>query len=327
MKRIFKFFLCVMLLCSVSLSFCGCGKKNKNSLLIYMPDGAPALAMSKLMYENEQFDCETSYHVVSSSNIANFVIQKNADLAIIPINMATKILSDGENYKIISSVTNGNLFIVGNQKINGLKDLKNQVIGVIGQGNVPDLNFRYLLNAEEIEYESSENVVPEKVAIRYFSDASSLIPMLKTGKLKFGLLPEPAVSKLLSIANNFNVELNIQQLWGNESYPQAVLIANSKIYGNQNLLDKIITKLKENQDWILEQPVNAVEAINNHLDEGVVASLQTTISVGTIRNCNIKVIPTTEIGEIERMKSYLQKIKSVNNLAVGSYTDNLFWCV
>ncbi|MGN0961497.1 MAG: ABC transporter substrate-binding protein, partial [Christensenellales bacterium] len=294
---------------------------------IYMPDGAPALAMSKLMYDNSQFGLDVNYNVVASSNISNYILQKTADLAILPINMASKILNDGQDYKIISTVTNGNLYIVGNQDISSLADLTNQVVGIIGQGNVPDLNFKYLLNSNGISYTQSEEKVDGQVALRYFSDASNLLPLLKQNQLNFGLLPEPAVSKLLSMASNFNVELDIQELWEGGSYPQAVLVAKTDICKNTTLINNMITAMKENELWVINNPSLAVDAVNSHLEEGLVASLQNTISSTAIANCNIKVVCTTEIGEINRMKSYLEKIRSVSSLAIGNYTDNLFYAL
>jgi NitT/TauT family transport system substrate-binding protein len=305
----------------------GCGY-NAQELKIYMPDGAPALAMSKLMYERNNLGYDNvDYTVVSSSNISHSIIQRKADIAILPINMASKILKNGDAYKVVASVTNGNLYIVGNRDIDGFGDLTNEVVGVIGEGNVPDLNLKCLLNSCGVEYASSESAIDGKIALRYFADAGNLIPMLKHGEINFGLLPEPAVSKLLSIASNFNIELDIQELWEGGSYPQAVLVVKKELCQNTYLINNIISALKDNESWIISNPSLAVQAINNNLDEGVVASLQTTISTTTIANCNIRIVSTTESGEVARMKSYLEKIRSVAPQAIGDYTDNLFYIV
>lgn len=56
LKIILVFVLC--LFCGVGLI--GCGKDDDTVLNIYMPDGAPALAMSKLMSENKQFENGTN---------------------------------------------------------------------------------------------------------------------------------------------------------------------------------------------------------------------------------------------------------------------------
>ena len=323
MKKLIKFLFCTIICLFLSLGSVAC-TEAKDTLNIYMPDGAPALAMSKLMHENIDFGFDTKYTVVASSNIANYIIQKKADIAIIPINAASKILNDGQDYKIVSAVTNGNLYIVGNRNISNLSDLKGEVVGVIGQGNVPDLNLKYLLNSDEVPYVQSETQVDSKVALRYFADASNLIPMLKQGAINFGLLPEPAVSKLLSIASNFNIELDIQALWEGGSYPQAVLVVKNELCSNANFINELISEMEENESWVIDNTSKAVEAVTDHLEEGVVTSIQN-ISSEAITNCNIKVSVTTENDEIDRMKSYLEKIRSVNPMAIGNYTDNLFY--
>lgn len=320
---IMSLMLCVFGLTSVVGCKDGDGG-NDNTIYVYMPDGAPALAMSKLLNDNEQFGEKIDYSVVSSSNISNYIINKSADIAVIPVNMASKIL--GDDYKIIATATNGNLYIVGNSDVFSLADLTNEVVGVIGQGNVPDLNLKYLLSSNSIEYVASDVEVSGKVALRYFADASNLLPMLKTNQMSFGLLPEPAVSKLLSMASNFSVKLSIQQLWEGGAYPQAVVVAKTELVNNNSeLIESMLEELEENEQWAVDNPEIAVNAVNAHLAEGVTASLQNTMSGAAIQNCNIDFISAKEPGERQRIIGYWEKIKTVNANAIGEYSVNLFW--
>ena len=325
MKKFLTIVLSLMLCVFGFTSVVGCkDNTDNNTLYVYMPDGAPALAMSKLLYDNNQFGSKVDYTVVDSSNISNYILNKTADIAVIPVNMASKIL--GTTYKVVATVTNGNLYIVGNSDIDSLDDLTNKVIGVIGQGNVPDLNLKYLLSSNSIQYEASETAVDNKVAIKYFADAGTMIPMLKTNNLSFGLLPEPAVTKLLGMASNFNVELDVQALWGGGSYPQAVIVAKTElINNNSDLIDSMIEELEENESWAVENSVNAINAINSNLAEGVNGSLQNTLSGTAIANCNIDIRTVKNAEEKQRIISYWEKIKTVNSSAIGNYSESLFW--
>lgn len=322
MKRIIKYILVLVLCLFCGVSIIGCGKAD-DKLSIYMPDGAPALAMSKLMHENKTFDRDTEYTVVAASNISNYILNKTADIAIMPINMASKIIDNGASYKICATVTNGNLYIVGSEDISNLSHLVGSVVGVIGKSNVPDLNLRYLLTEAGIPFEEGEAAVEGKVVLRYFNDASVLLPMLKTNKLKFGLLPEPAVSKLLNMATNFHIELNIQALWEGGSYPQAVMVVKTSLASDKDFVRSIINEMKTVESWVIENPTQAVDAVKSHLVEGLTTSIDN-ISATAITNSNIKIYDTSSATEVARMKSYLEKIRTIAPSAIGNYTDDIF---
>lgn len=328
MSKLIRMLTALVLSVFMGVGLVGCG--DEMDIEIYMPDGAPALAMAKLMHDDNEFGVDVDYNVVSSNNISNYIIQKRADIAILPINAASKILKDGKEYKVLATVTNGNLYIVGNKDISSLNDLKNEVVGIFGAGNVPTLTLKYLLSSNNIEYAPTENEqkIEGKVALQDYVEASYLIPALNKGDISFGLLPEPAVSKLLKMASNFNIELNIQELWEGGSYPQAVMVAKTKlIENNKKLLDDILDAMVENEEWVINNTGSAVRAIKDNLEGGVVTSLQSDISSTAIANCNIKIRLTTDGNEINRMKSYLEKIRSVNSSAIGNYTDNLFYTI
>ena len=45
---------------------------------------------------------------------------------------------------------------MSSEDISSLADLRGKVVGVIGQGQVPDLTFRYLLRKNGVEYTVAE---------------------------------------------------------------------------------------------------------------------------------------------------------------------------
>lgn len=134
------------------------GGTNKDdaiqSLKVFMPDGAPALAMAKVIYQNMQFGHTITYTVVSPANIGPTVARKNADIAILPINAAVKLVGSGADYKLLTVNTHGNLFITGTEEITDLLQLKGKTVGVIGQGLVPDLTFKIVLEKNGLKYKA-----------------------------------------------------------------------------------------------------------------------------------------------------------------------------
>lgn len=126
------------------------------SYSVFMPDGAPALAMAKLIADENMLGRTVSYSVISSSDIGPTVVQNKADVAILPVTAASKTIGTGENYVMLGVVTHGNLFIMSNKHFDGIKDLSGETIGVIQQGQVPDLTLKAVLKKNGVSYKTAE---------------------------------------------------------------------------------------------------------------------------------------------------------------------------
>ena len=129
------------------------GNYDAEKITVCAPDGAPALAIAKLI--NDGFDLGTGktveYKIVSASNIGSYITQGKAEIIIMPVNAASKTYKKytSDTYKMAAVVTHGNLYIMSTEQFT-VEDLKGNTVGVIGQGNVPDLTFRSILKANNI---------------------------------------------------------------------------------------------------------------------------------------------------------------------------------
>ena len=130
---------------------------ERQNIKIAAPDGAPALAIAKLMHENWQVDGELYNVTYSVINAAQIGAQVNtSDIIIMPINAASKILGSGESYKMVTVNTHGNLYIVGLKDFEGgLENLKGKTLASFGFGLVPDLTMRIILNKNNINFEKA----------------------------------------------------------------------------------------------------------------------------------------------------------------------------
>ena len=128
---------------------------GKEAFSFVVPDGAPALAAAKFMYDNEDFNTGLpfNYSVVAANNIGKFMQQGKADIMIMPINAASKLYKANANdpYQMVAIITHGNLYIVSDEKIT-LQDLKEREVAVIGQGLVPDLTLKAVLKKHGINF-------------------------------------------------------------------------------------------------------------------------------------------------------------------------------
>lgn len=137
----------------------------ERELTVYMPDGAPALAMAKFMAEDTQAD-GVSYQVVAPAMIASKVTNKdenaNADLCVLPITAASKLLGNGERYKMLGVVTHGNLYLISKDgqhiTAENIQILKGKTIGVLQIKEVPGLTLKTVLKKYGLAYKETASI-------------------------------------------------------------------------------------------------------------------------------------------------------------------------
>ena len=323
MKKIIALLLAVLSLCA----FTACGEPEAQDLTVYAPDGAPALAISKLISDNDNLGLggTATYKVVSAQEIGPVMMQAKGDIIVMPVNAASKLYNKTEDvYKMAGVVTHGNLYIMSKTEI-GLSDLKGKIIGVIGQGLVPDLTFKAILNKNGIEYQTSDEVIENKVAIRYFAAASDMLPLLKTGKLEIGLVPEPAATKLSKMSPDFKFRLDVQSLYSESgSYPQAVvMVKQSLLDKNPKLLDTLEEKITASVTYLNSNIEEMVNAVNAKLAEGVTPSLDAN-SISSEVVAGMKIYFESSESAKSSVIDYINDIIAVENSSAVAVGEQFF---
>lgn len=316
----------------------GCNAPASNggvpTLSFFTPDGAPALAVAKFIKDQEDFgikDAKFSYKVVSSSEIGPILSKQQADFVVVPVNAASKLYKANTNnpYVMTAVLTHGNLYLMSSNQTQSLQDLKGQVVGVIGQGLVPDLTFKAILSdaglLSDVVY--GDTATPNKITLRYFEKAENLIPLLKQGVLSVGLLPEPACTNLSKVASNHTwTRLDIQQLYDAEtqSYPQAVLMVRKAVYqAYKTQIDAMGSLFAENLQWVKTNTAEAVKAVNAMLPQGVSPSLVAeNITSTVVDNCKIFYQAST-LAQTEVI-NFINKLIAIDPTCARSITQDFF---
>ena len=128
---------------------------NKDAYTFIMPDGAPAIAVSKMMSEEDDLGTNktVSYSVVTSDLISNKVAKGEADLVLAPINLASKLYKAhdaNDHYVMVAVVTHGNFYIISTEEIT-VNDLIDKQVAVPMKGAVPDWTFQMALKKHGIK--------------------------------------------------------------------------------------------------------------------------------------------------------------------------------
>ena len=137
------------------------GDCDKQTLSVYAPDGAPALAIAKFIQEDTKLvdGLGVSYNVIKANTIPTTYRAGTADVFIMPINLATKFYNTDENvndpYVMVAVITHGNFYIMSTEPIT-INDLKDKRIAVPNPNAVPDWTFRSTLKKHGLQYYNIE---------------------------------------------------------------------------------------------------------------------------------------------------------------------------
>lgn len=298
---------------------------QNGALTVYAPDGAPALAIAQFIANGDKlgFEQNIDYNVVSAGDVKSYVngAKGYGDIVILPVNAASQLYNANKNdpYKMAAVITHGNLYIMTTDENPTVAGLKGKVLGVIGQGLVPDLTLRAVLKRAGFEGSIAvgDTAAADKITLRYFGAASDMLPLMIQGKLTYGLLPEPAATNLESKASNKTFHrISLQTAYNADKgeYPQAVVMIKSSIVNEYPVqVAGLEEKFTAAATWAKQNPADAVNAINGNITEknkGFAPSLQAaSITAEAVEGCNIR-WQSSAIAK-EQVKSYVADIISV----------------
>lgn len=173
-------------------------------------------------------------------------------------------------------------------KVEELEELKGRVVYSIGQGNVPDLVFRYLLQKAGVEYRLGDTAQEGVVSLAYVAEGTEFIGGLTAGKMNYGVISEPAATVALGKVNDAQRMFDVQQLYTQltntqNGYPQAALvIKKSFLDAHTAYVQSFLTTFKQDVKWAESQPAAALQALK---DAGSTSVPQLTADIA--KGCNL----------------------------------------
>lgn len=322
----------ICLLGCMGSAFSGCFAE-KEELLVVVPDGAPALALARVMSEDTEND-GVSYTVVDASTIAarvtNRDMEKNADFCVLPVSAASKILGNGEKYRMLGLVTQGNLYLVS-KKFSGEVDFSNptaldgKTMGVLKMNEVPGLTLRATLGRLGVEYGllgAGETAQGDRLNLQAV-DAKGI-----DGSLDYYLVAEPQASKLKKAG--FSLVGDLQALYalsgGKYGYPQAALVVKTSVLEENAAFVKSFTeKLTGASEWLYTADAAEIYgAVVSHFDDKLRAPLFSveTLSLETRERCGVRFSYAWECKE--RVTGFLSELIAVNQKAAAIPLDAFY---
>lgn len=324
MKKFLSFLTTALLCIACAFTVTACNNSGDGGKLsVYVPDGAPALSVATLA-DSDDFDV----HVIDANTIVSKVTGANpvADIAIMPVNAAVKMLGKGDVYQMLGTVTHGNLFLLKNEggeditTAADLNKLENKTVGVINLANVPGLTFKVILNDNGLSGKVNlVNVTPLEV-----------VPT--NSQCDYFVVPEPAATtKINATQGKLSLAGNLQTLYGGESgYPQAVVVAKkSVIEKDYNLALRFVNTFKNTKTWLMDETTTGAQ-IAGAIDKMTDGDLDHTFNANNltktvISNCGINFVYTAQ--SKNEVSAFMQKLNAVSDNAWGTPSDEFFYAL
>ena len=243
--------LLIFAIFSTLFVLCACNQ-TEDTITLYVPDGAPALAVAKLLQDPTVAGKQVKVEITTGKNVQAKIMSGEADLAICPTNMAAALYNKGADYKLVCANVFGVLYMVSHDAtLTHLNQLKGKVIHSIGKNNTPQFVLQTVLSANGIAYEEGDTAKQGVVVVKYYESAAQILPLYKSNLIDIAIIGEPAVS-----LQGCNQIFDLQQLWQDateldENYPQAGLfVKNQLLQDDTRFVNKLVKALEDNTDFL-----------------------------------------------------------------------------
>lgn len=247
----------------------GCGKPVEKAqpmtIKVSVPDGIPALTMTKMIKENNLTDNNVTieYTVEKTTDaLAAKVFSNDADIAIVPSNLAAQTYNKDLGYKIAATGSWGSFYLISEEDMKDLEILLGKEITTIGKNLTPDIMLRHILSLKGIQADRD-------VMINYLNGATELAPNYLSGQAAIASVPEPMLSVIMEKKPDTNIILDFNEEWkmahnSKDGYPQSSLIVKEDlIASNKEFVEKFLEAYEESINWANANP----EELGNYVAE------------------------------------------------------------
>lgn len=299
------------------LALVGCSSTKDEELVedikvkVVAPDGLPSISISKLAKENTLIKegYELTYNIeATSETLSTTVMKQEPDIAIVPSNMAAIAYNKTSNYQIAGTIGMGSFYLVSSEDIGSISEIVGKEVGNTGKGLTPDITVQSLLKEKGIN--------PEEINFNYVNSAGELVPLLATGKIKTGFVPEPALTGLLAKNSDMKIIASLNEEWkiANDTkngYPQSTVIVKSDFAKeNEEFVNDFLNQLSSSVDWANENSQDAGLYANE-----IGVSTDAKVIGKCMERANLKFVPINDM--VDEYNDYYKKLFDFDSKTVG----------
>ncbi|MDC7222592.1 MAG: ABC transporter substrate-binding protein [Spirochaetales bacterium] len=282
------------------------------SVRIMAPSGTPALAMSGFAASEKELlpGYTHEIEVVKAADlVASKMIKGEADIAVIPSNLASVLYNKGVDIQVAGVVIWGNLYVVSADPEADWADMKGQELYMLGRGLTPDIVLRHLMEEKGLDPEAD-------LTLHYVSASSELAPAFITGKSAFSIMPEPMLSVVKTKKPDTHVMIDLQQVWSElyrteSGYPQVTLVVSGALAREHgDYVEAFVEEFSRSVAWMNENPAEAGE-----LGASLMPEMAAPVLAASLPGCNMSFVPASEVRA--DLEAYYQVLFDFNGDTIG----------
>ena len=283
-------------------------KENKINCKIVVPTGAPAIAMAAFAM-TENFET-----VTDPSTIVPMMASGQVDVVVLPTNVgATAITVKKVPFKMLCTVTFGNLYVASTGKdTDGVMDANDYIVS-FQKGAVPDKIFHYV-HGDDLDN-----------ALHYVSSAAEAAKCLKTGKnlsdesaeVDYVVLAEPAMTTVLSSTPTASVYEDLQSKYKEKS--GGLILTQASVFVKDSLDQELVQEgiygtLKESVEKMVNDTETMKTLMNLVSDPETVFGVKPEVAANVTNNGNRMGLGLKKASEIKTDVNQFLSIFGVNEL-------------
>lgn len=331
--------LTIMLLstCLTAGVFIGCSDNKEentlkdiskiNELEFCVPRGITSIGLSTMIEQDVDISTQTGitkiydlkYNLLDATDaLMTSVMKGEVDIAVVPSNVALKAYNKDTSYKLLGTLGFGSLYLVSTDGDISFDELKGKEIYNVGKGLTPDIVFKTLLD--------KNGIAQDDVTLNYVGGATELAPTVLSGKAKYAIVPEPALSTIISKNPDIKIIANLNDMWkesfgSNHGFPQSsIIIKSSLIEEDAEFVQKLIDLIDSNVDKVNSDVIGAATA---EIKNG--SKIEEDIIRNSIERANLDFVEISE--NKEDYNSYYSVLKELDPESIGANLpdENFFY--
>lgn len=295
-----KQFLC--LLCVLLLTT-GCNNTNnskEDTIDVYALRGPSVLTVAQFLEGNTYVDGKKiEVRILDSpQQIQAAIIKKEADIALLPLISAANLYNKQIDYKLLGCSVWGSIYLIG--RVDSIQKFGNESVYMFGKETTPSILAENYFH---------KNGFPSGITKYNYSVESpqELTGLLLSRRANAAILSEPFISVALRQDTSLSVIADLNQLNGEEGFPQTAIVINPAM---QKYTDTLTTLFEEAALATTQHPKDVIHIIEKSRTFGV-----GTITEESIKRCKIDFKSSREAKQ--GFIQYLNTILNLNPKSVG----------